>query len=108
MKGEDLKIRVCPMDEVAVPVQRAVLSDVDLVRLTKVNLRTLKNLYKQQFTDTKIVTLRATCLFYTLGPQRVSGLRPEYGWRPLARNKIGRKSCYGQDINAPPSSPMDV
>ena len=42
--GGDLKVSVRPMDEVAVAVQRAVLSDVDLIRLTKVNLRTLKNL----------------------------------------------------------------
>ena len=40
--GEDLKVGVCPMDEVAVAVHRAVLADVHLVRLTKVNLGTLR------------------------------------------------------------------
>ena len=40
--GGDLKVSVCPMNEVAVAVQRAVLANVDFVRLTKVNLGTLK------------------------------------------------------------------
>ena len=40
--GEDLKVSVRPMNEVAVAVQRAVLANVDFVRLTKVNLGTLK------------------------------------------------------------------
>ena len=73
--GGDLKVSVCPMDKVAVAVQRAVLSDVDLVRLTKVNLRTLKNLYKQQFTDTRIfVGLRGSG---AIGKNKGGGLRPE-------------------------------
>ena len=40
--GKDLKVGVRPMDEVAVTVHRTVLADVDLVRLTKVNLGTLR------------------------------------------------------------------
>ena len=38
----DLKVSVCPVDEVAVAAQRAVPANVDLVPLTKVNLGALR------------------------------------------------------------------
>ena len=38
----DLKVSVCAVDEVAVAAERAVLANVDLVGLAKVNLGALK------------------------------------------------------------------
>ena len=39
---DDLKVSVCAMDEVAVAAERAVLANIDLIGLAKVNLGTLK------------------------------------------------------------------
>ena len=39
---DDLKVSVCTVDEVAVAAERAVLANVDLVGLAKVNLGALK------------------------------------------------------------------